>query len=54
MRARFWVGTACGGLSGFLCLLTLVWKDWLEGESENVQVGPVAAMRQMVPANATA
>ena len=31
MRIRIWTETALAGLSAFLCLLTLVWKDWLEG-----------------------
>jgi hypothetical protein len=33
MRARFWIEAVAGGLSGLLCLLTLVWKDWIEGVS---------------------
>ena len=31
MRGRFWVEAALGCLSGFLGLLTLVWRDWIEG-----------------------
>ena len=31
MRPRIWLEAGLGGASGFLCLLTLAWKDWLEG-----------------------
>jgi hypothetical protein len=27
---RFWIEAVLAGLSGFLFLLTLVWKDWIE------------------------
>jgi DMSO/TMAO reductase YedYZ heme-binding membrane subunit len=27
----FWVETALAAISGFLLLLTLVWRDWIEG-----------------------
>jgi hypothetical protein len=29
-RIRFWAEAGTAGLSGFLCVLTLVWRDWLE------------------------
>lgn len=31
MRRRFWLETGLAALSGGLGLLTLVWRDWLEG-----------------------
>jgi hypothetical protein len=31
MRRRFWLETGLAALSGCLGLLTLVWRDWLEG-----------------------
>lgn len=30
MRTYFWMESALAGLSGFLCILTLVWRDWIE------------------------
>ena len=30
LRRRFWVEAAGGGLTGFLFLLTLLWRDWIE------------------------
>lgn len=30
LRRRFWVEAVGGGLTGFLFLLTLVWRDWIE------------------------
>jgi hypothetical protein len=29
-RARFWIEAALAALSGVLCVLTLVWRDWIE------------------------
>ncbi|HEX6701023.1 MAG TPA: hypothetical protein VF101_09870 [Gaiellaceae bacterium] len=29
-RIRFWAEAGTAALSGFLCVLTLVWRDWLE------------------------
>jgi hypothetical protein len=31
LRARFWIEAALAGASGFLCVLTLAWRDWIEG-----------------------
>jgi hypothetical protein len=28
---RFWVEVVLASLSGFLFLLTLIWRDWIEG-----------------------
>lgn len=30
IKTRFWIEAVLAGLSGFLCLLTLVWRDWIE------------------------
>lgn len=30
LRARFWTETALAALSGFLAVLTLAWRDWIE------------------------
>jgi hypothetical protein len=30
LRARFWAETALAALSGFLAVLTLAWRDWIE------------------------
>jgi hypothetical protein len=30
MRNRFWIETALAALSGCLCVLTLLWHDWIE------------------------
>jgi hypothetical protein len=30
LGARFWIEAALAALSGFLFLLTLVWRDWIE------------------------
>jgi len=29
-RTRFWAETALAALSGFLAVLTLAWRDWIE------------------------
>ena len=31
MRRRFWAEAGLAGLSAFLGVLTLVWRDWIEG-----------------------
>jgi hypothetical protein len=31
LRLRFWIEVALGAFSGFLLILTLVWRDWIEG-----------------------
>ncbi len=28
---RFWIETIMASVTGFLCVLSLVWRDWLEG-----------------------
>jgi hypothetical protein len=30
LRVRFWVETSLALISGFLFLLTIIWKDWIE------------------------
>lgn len=30
LRTRFWVEAVLAGVSGFLFVLTLVWRDWIE------------------------
>jgi hypothetical protein len=30
LRPRFWAETALGTLTGFLFVLTLLWRDWIE------------------------
>jgi len=30
VRGRFWLETALASLCGFLAVLTLVWRDWIE------------------------
>jgi hypothetical protein len=30
MRTKFWIEVALAASSGFLCLLTLFWRDWIE------------------------
>jgi hypothetical protein len=30
LRARFWAEVVLGSAAGFLFLLTLVWRDWIE------------------------
>jgi hypothetical protein len=30
-RARFWVEAGMASLTGSLAVLTLVWRDWIEG-----------------------
>jgi hypothetical protein len=30
IRLQFWVETTLASLSGFLCVLTLFWRDWIE------------------------
>ena len=30
VRARFWLETGLASLSGFLAVLTLFWRDWIE------------------------
>jgi hypothetical protein len=27
----FWIESAAGSITGFLAILTLVWRDWIEG-----------------------
>jgi hypothetical protein len=31
VRARFWLEIILGSLSGLLGLLTIFWRDWIEG-----------------------
>ena len=31
LRARFWIEAVLAGASAFLFVLTLVWRDWIEG-----------------------
>lgn len=30
IRARFWIEVALASLCGFLAVLTLIWRDWIE------------------------
>jgi len=30
-RPAFWIESMAGSLTGFLAILTLVWRDWIEG-----------------------
>jgi hypothetical protein len=30
MRTKFWTEVVLAASSGFLCLLTLLWRDWIE------------------------
>jgi hypothetical protein len=30
MRTKFWIETTLAAVSGFLCVLTLFWRDWIE------------------------
>jgi hypothetical protein len=31
VRRRFWLEAACASACGLLAVLTLVWRDWIEG-----------------------
>jgi DMSO/TMAO reductase YedYZ heme-binding membrane subunit len=31
LRARFWLEAVLASVSGFLAVLTVFWKDWIEG-----------------------
>ncbi|MFY9887221.1 MAG: hypothetical protein WAK71_02840 [Streptosporangiaceae bacterium] len=31
LRVRFWIEALLGAFTGFLLVLTLVWRDWIEG-----------------------
>jgi hypothetical protein len=31
LRARFWIEAVLAGASAFLFVLTLAWRDWIEG-----------------------
>lgn len=30
VRLRFWIEVGLASTTGFLCLLTLAWRDWIE------------------------
>jgi hypothetical protein len=30
MRTKFWIEVSLAATSGFLCVLTLLWRDWIE------------------------
>jgi hypothetical protein len=30
LRPRFWVTVSFATITGFLCLITLIWPDWIE------------------------
>jgi hypothetical protein len=30
LKTRFWIETVIASITGFLFLLTLVWRDWIE------------------------